>query len=326
MILQILPLLLFSPFTVATNNTEGSNTGLLIAGGYYGGKSVEFWAPPNKHCSLPSLRKAVPGLSIDSVQGQLIACYWATCDLFAGAMWVHWHPTLETRYYHSSAVLGTDLFLIGGEGVSGSELMPLFGENRPGFSIGEGRENHCTIKAGENSLVITGGRDTPTQVTEYSGLVEGQVQVQVQVQVQGQVQPASSRELPSLKTGRSHHACGYYTKSGSKMLIVTGGNTKDKTVLDTTEVYDYSQGGTWRTAGALPSPRRGVRGASLGGIFHVTGGYYKDHLKDPLLDILAWDPNMESWSLASNMDVPRDSHAVAEIPVSTVEKYCPLIN
>ena len=56
----------------------------------------------------------------------------------------------------------------------------------------------------------------------------------------------------------------------------------DNAYLDSTEIMDYittMEGGQrevssnmqWREVAAMPSPKNGLRGASVGGIFHVVG-------------------------------------------------------
>ena len=41
------------------------------------------------------------------------------------------------------------------------------------------------------------------------------------------------------------------------------------------QVLEHSSpGGGWREVAPLPTPLYAARGASVGGIFHVTGGYY----------------------------------------------------
>ena len=51
---------------------------------------------------------------------------------------------------------------------------------------------------------------------------------------------------------------------------------------------DYRRSGEgWRSTGNLPSPRYGLRGASVGGVFHVTGGRAGGFLTK---SVLVWDP------------------------------------
>ena len=55
-------------------------------------------------------------------------------------------------------------------------------------------------------------------------------------------------------------------------------------------------------AGDLPSPRYGLRGATLGGIFHVTGGYSAGAWQNPeMTEVLAWNFEAEAWAPVGNM-------------------------
>ena len=67
--------------------------------------------------------------------------------------------------------------------------------------------------------------------------------------------------------------------------------------------------------GQLPSPRGGLRAASVDGVLYVTGGYDGDNR---LTSILSWDPVAESWQQAGELDVARDYHAAVAVPKSVI--------
>merc|ERR1712080_370206 len=99
-------------------------------------------------------------------------------------------------------------------------------------------------------------------------------------------------ELPSLQQGRYWHACGVYDKT----LIVAGGDYSGdyltevpQKYLSSVELYDYSLGaeGHWREVTPLPSPRKGLQGSMVGGVFHVSGGLDSSDGKYSE-DILSW--------------------------------------
>ena len=94
-----------------------------------------------------------------------------------------------------------------------TELVTMEGDSQEAFDISPGREDHCSIQVrlgtpqsihsshqvDEDTVVLTGGKDVHSLVTEYSGISSGQV---------------TSRTLPDLLTGRYYHACGSYTLEG----------------------------------------------------------------------------------------------------------------
>ena len=102
------------------------------------------------------------------------------------------------------------------------------------------------------------------------------------------------------------------------MLIVSGGY--DGSYLSSTEVFDYSQGSgaTWRRVGALPAARSGLRGASMAGVFYVSGGEYYDGGWQYSSEILAWNPGTEAWTQAGSMKEARGYHTFTEVTLSSV--------
>ena len=119
----------------------------------------------------------------------------------------------------------------------------------------------------------------------------------------------------------------------TQVLLVTGGFTTGYIHLSSTEVLSYPDGQAWRKVGPLPSPRAGLRGASLDGVIHVTGGQDGNNFhhffltKNPKGNIvfdsvLAWDPVAETWSEAGKMDQGREVHAITPLPLAVIEEYC----
>ena len=74
-----------------------------------------------------------------------------------------------------------------------------------------------------------------------------------------------------------------------------------------------------------PTPLWGMRGASLAGVFHITGGWMAaadGHWIDTD-EILAW--NERRWQVAGSMTKPRDwqaAHGVTEITLRAVTSMC----
>jgi len=126
-----------------------------------------------------------------------------------------------------------------------------------------------------------------------------------------------SRELPNLVEGRQAHACGSYMIGNVQMLLVTGGYSSAR-ALDSTEVFDLTNGGQWRQTTPLPEARWGVRGASLGEVFHILGG----QRGTLLTSVLAWEPVEETWQKVGELEVAASYRAVAEVPLSMGGPFC----
>ena len=101
------------------------------------------------------------------------------------------------------------------------------------------------------------------------------------------------------------------------MLLVTGGYSSTR-ALDSTEVLDLTNGGQWRQTSPLPESRWGVRGASLGAVFHVLGG----QRGTLLTSVLAWDPVEETWQEVGELEVAASYRAVVEVPMSIGGPFC----
>ena len=85
-------------------------------------------------------------------------------------------------------------------------------------------------------------------------------------------------------------------------------------LLSTTEVLAYSEASpSWREAASLPGGRYGPRGATLAGVFHVTGGS-DGQRRD---EIYAYIPESQTWTLAGTMDGARYRHAVTVVNLTT---------
>ena len=73
-------------------------------------------------------------------------------------------------------------------------------------------------------------------------------------------------------------------------------------------------------SGELPSPRFGLRAATIDNVIFVTGG--QDDNQNPSTAILSWDPPSESWKPAGDLKKARYYHAVVAITSSIIESEC----
>jgi len=265
---------------------------------------VEFWSP-QLQCSLPDLPKSLSFHTVDYVDGSALTCYGSSClRLSPGTnTWEGAVNTIESRELHTSAVTSQGLLLIGGLGsISTTELVTVDGSAKESFTLEQGRMGHCSIQLSDSKIVLTGGQLHPNLVTEYSGIDNGW--------------QVTAKQLEPLITPRYYHACATYNLGHTQFLAVVGGESVQQE-LDSTEVMDYTNGGSWRTAGALPSTRYGLKAASIDGQLYVMGGNEKN--TGAMDEILIWEAIPESWTaLDQKLTVPRAYHAVAEVDLNTI--------
>ena len=142
------------------------------------------------------------GPTANFVTGELIACYENTCEIYDNGEWNHLVDTREPRAYHSTAVKDDRLLLIGGSRSSTTEWIPMDGSpSQPGpFDIRHSRY-HCTLQISNEIIIVTGGRDTESYVTEYQLSGDG-----------------NETPLSPLTKGRRGHACGVYRGAGGEQV------------------------------------------------------------------------------------------------------------
>ena len=97
-----------------------------------------------------------------------------------------------------------------------------------------------------------------------------------------------------------------------------GGGYSSASALDSTEVFDLTNEGQWRQTSPLPEARWGVRGASLGAVFHIIGG----QRGTLLTSVLAWEPVEETWKKVGDLEVAASYRAVTEVPMSMGGPFC----
>jgi len=293
--------------------------GLLVVGGQGGNSmgqgspsSAEFWAraPQETHCLLPELPRPMWQPTVEVVGSRALVCEKTGCLWLEKGGWQEGPDTVEMRRYHTSALTDEGVLLVGGmNSPTTTELVPLHGgESRASFVLARGRREHCSIQTGPNSFVLTGGHleggGASNLVTEFTIL--------------GIDQP-EPKDLPLLTQSRFQHACGAYNIGETKMLIVTGGEYGGDS-LGSTEVMVYGSQGKWREVGDLPSPKVGLRGATVDGIFFVSGGGITT--TSYTNDLTSFDPVSETWTSAGDLTFSRKWHAVAEIDLSNIPANC----
>jgi hypothetical protein len=262
------------------------------------------------------------GPSVGLVGGNITACHESKCWLLGKSTWEAGPDTVQRRWYGTSAVLPSGgLLLVGGRHSPTTTEIVKPEKSVAAFTLSPGRDNHCSVLTEDSSILMTGGRGTLTMVQEYT--------------VNDQGDSISSKDLPSLNQGRQAHACGLYyigatkvssppstsTQGATQVAIVAGG--VGSSILDSTETLDLSNAGAhWvLRAGLLPSPRRGLRGATLGNVFYVSGGVDGSTGKD-LDAVLGWTEASNEWTPAGTMATARRYHAVAAVPSTALAEWC----
>ena len=190
---------------------------LVIAGDSTTHSSTEFWSPAaggreegTGSCVLDDYpRDLQNGPTVNFVAGQLVTCLRDRCDIYQNKTWSKLTDTRSTRWFHSSAQTEDRILLIGGHGTTSTEWIPLDGgPSQPGpFRVRHG-SSHCTIQSQvfTNTIVVTGGSDTLSYVTQY--------------QLTGD---SNEIVMTQLTTQRSNHACGVYrTCTGQQVQIDSG--------------------------------------------------------------------------------------------------------
>ena len=112
---------------------------------------------------------------------------------------------MSRRTQHSSAQRDDRILLIGGHDSNSTEWIPTDGGSpTPGpFDIRHGGE-HCTIQVSSDLIVVTGGQDSLSYVTEY--------------QLTGD---ATGTAMTPLIYARSGHACGVYQEAGGQQVRIS---------------------------------------------------------------------------------------------------------
>ena len=130
-----------------------------------------------------------------------------------------------------------------------------------------------------------------------------------------------------------------------QVLLVTGGQKEQ--ILDSTEILEMKENSVWKMSAPLPSPRLGLRAATVGNSLHVfgktkffapffksqkmlinvyltlsiAGGDLTTKLNNPITDILRYEASNETWQETGHMQAGRILHAVAVM--EDISHLCP---
>jgi len=284
--------------------------GILISGGI----DVEVFSP-GYQCVLPSLPKYRSHHTMDNMTlcGGYDFSIMTNCITFSSGLWVTSHAMAEKRNGHTSWNIKEEgkIILMGGGydlNSNGGNTTETITEGEydgvPGFSMKYNTWDACAIPDHiSNSVIITGGTiiigDVKTRRTVSRYSTSGHVQ-----------------DLPPLNQGRDHHGCGSYRDdSGDQVFLVAGGYDGSNTINSAEKLTRTSS--AWVMVNNLPRKMTAVRGATLGGVLYMTGGYDGGNRRD---EIYKWTG--QEWEEVGKMKKARAWHAVSTIRLDEIKDYC----
>jgi len=288
-----------------SESNNSNSIGVLIAGGWYGGEvsSAEVYNPITRTtCSvgdLPAVRSSFSLCHGMACGGYPDTNYRSCVKFEADGTFTPMFVTLrEERYWHLCWSLPSgEVLLLGGWGSPATtERVSADGSSSSAdFTLPYDTSEACGIDLGD-SYVVTGG--------VHEGVAN--LQKVAQYTLSGEV-----TYLADLQQGRRQFACTSFTDdNGVTTLLVTGGSDGSGVdgFLSSTEIYVES---AWSYIASLPSPARiGLSAATLDNSVFVFGGYDPTQLDE----ILLYNPNTDSWTMAGKMSIPRAFHAVTVLP------------
>jgi len=177
-----------------------------------------------------------------------------------------------------------------------------------------GLKHSCSIQFNDYVVVAGGlyGSQADTIVVQYGS--EGHI-----------------GDLPRFNNRRYSHGCGSFVNDeGNLVYLVAGGKNGGNGQMigfeKTTEMIVTGET-SWTIVGDLPSPRAGLRGASVDNNIFMTGGYWAieggQSVEDETFsEILIFNKDLKSWTKTDYLFKPRFSHAVSALPLDKIQPHC----
>jgi len=137
--------------------------------------------------------------------------------------------------------------------------------------------------------------------------------------------------LPNLNNPRFSHGCGsFFNDEGKLVYLVAGGKNGGGDQMigfeNSTEMIVEGEK-SWTVVADLPTPRAGLRGASVDNNVFMIGGYWGNdggaNEEDKTFnDILIYNKGLKSWTKTDELLKPRFAHAVSVLPLNEIQQYC----
>jgi len=295
---------------------DGPEKALLVSGGYPHPKSVEVILNNGTSlCSLKTLSALLgEGRGYHTMDGGIICGgleYPQNCikfDFKAGC----WYPYSSKLNLHRDGHVSwgrnrhgdEQIMLLGGTNIHPSASTEIVSTSKSVNSYGlrYSIKLGCSIQF-DDQVVLTGGQTTLRNVFYYgdTGLLG---------------------HLPNLLDGRYSHGCTSFLNENAELVfIVSGGRRSAAEFLKSTEFYVHGKA-AWALAGELPSPRTGLRGASLNNNVFMIGGYNYDGKDIFMDDILVLNKKTLLWQSKTKMQLPRYAHAVSIVNLEDIKPSC----
>ena len=219
--------------------------------------------------------------------------------------WLTLPPMPTPRTEVTSAVIGNDVYVIGGaqEGPVASNKVEIFNMDNRSWRSGPPLPaplHHAVAVNFQGKVYVLGG------------YLDGWISVNTTYVYD----PSDGRwrdgpKIPGAKAAFTAQVIDdrIYTFGGATTKIVNGRLTQE--VLNTTEYYD-AETGLWRTASPLPTPREHLASAEIQGKIYVIGGR-KLTLESNSNINEEYDPKTDTWTEKAPMPTARGGIAAATI-------------
>jgi len=283
-----------------TTTCSQTSTGLLITGGEYEAETAaEFYDV------FTGERREVPQLPDDrqwhSQNGNLLCggqYNLIGCLKLVDGVWITGYYLQTWRFFHTSWSNSQGTLLIGGccGEFQTTELVKTDGTTEVGtLTLKYESYAACLIDEGD-SFLLTGGSDSQgndtSRISRYSS-------------------DSWLQDLDDLNTGRSGHACGWYTDTEGKRTNIVAGGYSYGSYLDSVELLVDGENG-WTYGSPLPKPLMALRGVTVMSQFYITGGKYYEGDIDKYEDAIQLFQEY-GWTTVGHMNVSRAYHAVSVV-------------